>query len=273
MSGLAYLVKAHDYDRYISVLFAPASKREALFALYAFDAEVSRIADLVRDPMPGEIRLQWWRDVVNGERDGEAAGHPVASELLKTIDQCKLPRSAFGAYCEARVFDFYNDVMPDVTALEAYLGATQSAIIQLASMILDPEAARGVSEAAGHAGVAKGIAMILSHLPRIRRKGQGFLPLTILNAAGLSQEEFLIEPSAAAGKRLVEAMAALGHEHMEKFRSASKGAAASLKPAFSPLATVNRQLKVFETLIDPLRSSRAPSQLARLWDVGRFSFR
>ena len=78
MSELASLVKAHDYDRYIATLFAPQDKREALFSLYAFDAEVSRIAELVHDPMPGEIRLQWWRDVINGARDGEAAGHPVA---------------------------------------------------------------------------------------------------------------------------------------------------------------------------------------------------
>jgi 15-cis-phytoene synthase len=272
MSSLAGLVKGHDYDRYIATLFAPASKREALFALYAFDAEVLRISDLVHDPMPGEVRLQWWRDVANGERNGEAAGHRVASELLRTIDAYKLPRSAFDAYCEARIFDFYHDVMPDVTALEACLGATQSAVIQLAAMILEPDAARGASEAAGHAGVAKGIAMILNQLPRIRRKGQGFIPLTILTAAGLSQEEYLGELPSAAGKRLVEAMAALGREHLEKFGAASKAIESSLKPAFSPVATVNRQLKVVEKLSDPLRNTRKPSQLSQLWDVSRFAF-
>jgi 15-cis-phytoene synthase len=271
MSGLADLVKAHDYDRYIATLFAPASRREALFALYAFDAEVSRIADLVHDPMPGEIRLQWWRDVVNGERDGEAAGHPVAAALIKTITGHELPRSAFDAYCEARVFDFYQDVMPDRTALEAYLGATQSAVIQLAAMILDAKAARTASEAAGHAGVAKGIAVILRQLPRGRAKGQGFVPLTILNAAGLSQDTFLGEPSADASMRLAEAITALGYEHLAKFRALSNGIPASLKYALSPVATVERQFSLSAKLIDPLRGSREPSQLARLWDIARFT--
>jgi 15-cis-phytoene synthase len=272
MSALAELIKAHDYDRYIATLFAPAAKREALYSLYAFDVEVSRIADLVHDPMPGEIRLQWWRDVVNGERDGEAAGHPVASALLKTMREHQLPANALDAYCEARVFDFYNDVMPDVAALEAYLGATQSAVIQLAAMILDPEAAREASEAAGHAGVARGISRILRDLPRIRRKGQGFFPLVILNAAGLSQEEFAGEATEDAGKRLVGAMAALGDEHLRKFRTAAKGLAASLRPAFSTVANVERQMGMVTKLRNPLRSSQEMSRLMRMWSIACFSF-
>ncbi len=272
MSGLASLIKSHDYDRYVATLFAPAHKREALFSLYGFDAEVSRIADLVHDPMPGEIRLQWWRDVVNGSRDGEAKGHPVASALLKTISDHALPRQALDAYCEAHIFDFYHDVMPDRTALEAHLGATQSAIIQLAAMILDPDAARGASEAAGHAGVAKGIALILRDLPRIRRRGQGFVPLAILNAAGLSQELFLSEPSKEAGKRLVQALGALAGEHVQKFKAASASLPKSIRPAFAPMATIARWVRAVETLSDPLRSSGAPSQFARLWSVARASF-
>jgi 15-cis-phytoene synthase len=272
MSSLAELVKAHDYDRYIATLFAPASKREALFALYAFDAEVSRIAELVHDPMPGEIRLQWWRDVVNGERDGEAAGHPVAATLLKVISEHNLPRSAFDSYCEARISDFYQDVMPDRTALEAYLGATQSAVIQLASIILDPVAASRTSTAAGHAGVAKGIAIIIRRLPRIRAKGQGFVSQDILAAAGLSQGEFLEGPSAEAGRRLVRALTALGQEHFAKFRAASPALPRSLKPAFAPAGTIGRQLTLSQQLKDPLNRSREPAQLARLWAVARSSF-
>jgi 15-cis-phytoene synthase len=271
MSSLADLVKAHDYDRYIATLFAPASKREALFSLYAFDAEVSRISDLVHDPMPGEIRLQWWRDVVNGERDGEATGHPVASAMLKTLAEHKLPRSAFDAYCEARIFDFYQDSMPDRTALEAYLGATQSAIVQLAAIILDPNAASGASEAAGHAGVAKGVAQFLNDLPKIRHKAQGFVPVTILAAAGLSRQSFLGEASAEEGRRLTQALAALASEHLQSFKTASSGVQKSLKPAFAPIATVRRQIWAAETLSDPLRITGPASRFWRLWDVAKFS--
>ena len=72
-----------DRDRYLATLFAPADKREALFALYAFDAEIVRVRDLARELMPGEIRLQWWREVLLGERAGEAAANPVAAAVTE----------------------------------------------------------------------------------------------------------------------------------------------------------------------------------------------
>ena len=60
----ATLVREVDRERYLATLFAPASNRDALFALYAFNVETSRVRDLAREPMPGEIRLQWWREVL-----------------------------------------------------------------------------------------------------------------------------------------------------------------------------------------------------------------
>src|ERR1700687_2171596 len=81
----AALARAADRDRYLATLFAPADQRDALFALYAFNVEIGRVRDLAREPMPGEIGLQWWREVLTGERDGEAAAHPVAAALRETL--------------------------------------------------------------------------------------------------------------------------------------------------------------------------------------------
>ena len=81
----AALVREADRDRYLATLFAPAEHRDALFALYAFNVEIARVRDLAREPMPGEIRLQWWREALSGERAGEAAAHPVAAALRETL--------------------------------------------------------------------------------------------------------------------------------------------------------------------------------------------
>ena len=273
MSGLGAIVRAAGRERYVATLFAPEARREALFSLYAFDAEIDRIRDLVHDPLPGEIRLQWWRDVLNGERDGEARGHPVASALRETIAAHELPRSAFDAYCEARIFDFYHDVMPDQTALEAYLGATQSAIIQLAAMVLDKDAAKKASDAAGHAGVALGLVKILSQLSLIRRRGQGFVPQTILAAAGISNEEFLSGGDAAAGKRVCGALAALAQSHLTKLRALEPSLPKPLRPAFLPAASLTRRLKALEKADDPLNSAPEVSPLAVTWDIVRAALR
>jgi 15-cis-phytoene synthase len=64
----AELVRTADRDRFVSALFAPAQHRPALHALYAFNVEVARVREVAREPLPGEIRLQWWSEVINGER-------------------------------------------------------------------------------------------------------------------------------------------------------------------------------------------------------------
>ena len=129
------LVREHDKDRYLAALFAPAQQRGALFAIYAFNVEIVRVAAFVREPMAGEIRLQWWRDVLNGERNGEAAANPVAAALRDTIARFALPTEPLLRLLEARAFDLYDDPMPDVAALEAYLDATSSGLIALAAFI------------------------------------------------------------------------------------------------------------------------------------------
>ena len=66
------LVRAADKDRFLATLFAPARYSRALFSLYAFNVEVARIRELAREPMPGEIRLQWWRDVFSAAGGGKS---------------------------------------------------------------------------------------------------------------------------------------------------------------------------------------------------------
>ena len=117
-------------------MFAPAEQRGALYALYAFNAEVSRVRDIAREPLPGEIRLQWWIDVLRGERGGEAAANPVAAALLQTIERHDLSVAALGDLVEARLFDLYDDPMVTLADLDAYAVKTSSALIALAAQIL-----------------------------------------------------------------------------------------------------------------------------------------
>src|SRR5437868_7198846 len=89
------LVRAADKDRYLATLFAPERCRRALFALYAFNVEVARIRELAREPMPGEIRLQWWRDVFSSGGGSDFRADPVAAALSATIVRHALPLHAF----------------------------------------------------------------------------------------------------------------------------------------------------------------------------------
>lgn len=177
------LVRLHDRDRFLSTLFAPDEKRPHLLALYAFNVEVTRIRDAVTEPHLGLIRLQWWRDTVESLYEGgSGAGHPVAGALGESIREGGLPKQALLDLITAHEFDLYHDRMPDLTALEAYLGETASRLIQMAAMILDKANAPRASEAAGLAGVAQGLALVLAD-PRHR---DPFLPQGMDVAAAIA---------------------------------------------------------------------------------------
>lgn len=227
-------VREADRDRYLAALYAPEDRREALFALYAFNAEVAGIRDRIREALPGEIRLQWWRDVIAGR---PADGHPAAEALVEAIDRHGLPRAAFENYLEARLFDLYDDPMPTRADLEGYCGETASALIQLASLVLDPATAAAHGEAAGHAGCAQAIAGLLRVLPVHRRRGQCYVPQDILAAAGTTVADFLATTDHEACERVVSAVTALAREHLAAFGQAA-ALPPLLRPAYLPVALV-----------------------------------
>src|SRR6185312_1066980 len=117
----ADLVRRHDFVRYASALFVPADKRRALLALYAFNVEISRIRDQVSQPLPGEVRMQWWTDVLEGTDHGGVEGNPVAAELLRAIHDFGLPTEPLLRLIDEHQFDLYNDPMPTLAALEGYV--------------------------------------------------------------------------------------------------------------------------------------------------------
>ena len=100
----ADLARDHDFARYASTLFVPAAERRALLALYAFNVEIVRVRDQVTQPLPGEIRLQWWTDMLAGQVRGSAEGNPVAAELLIAIRNYNLPVEPLSRLVEEHQF-------------------------------------------------------------------------------------------------------------------------------------------------------------------------
>src|SRR3954468_23257894 len=105
----AELVRSHDFRRYASTLFMPAAQRRALLAIYAFNVEISRVREQVSQPLPGEMRLQWWTDMLAGAGHGGIEENPVAAELLKVIRDNRLPVDPLSRLVDEHQFDLYND--------------------------------------------------------------------------------------------------------------------------------------------------------------------
>lgn len=231
-----------DRDRYLACLLSPEDKRSGLASLYAFNAEIARVRDAVHEALPGEIRLQWWRDLLEGTAHGDAGGNPVAAGMLAAIDAHRLPRETLLAMIDARVGDLYDDPMAGRNELEGYAGETASALIQLASLILSADDAVLSAEAAGHAGVAQAIAGLVLLMPLHRRRGQLYVPLDILGATGLDRETFLAGQERDRISAAIEAFAGLGLEHLGKARRAGQVSKAVF-PAFLPAALAEPVLR------------------------------
>src|SRR6476659_4949837 len=101
----ADLVRTHDFARYASTLFLPQVQRRALLSVYAFNVEISRVRDQVSQPLPGELRLQWWIDMLAGRNHGSVEGNPVASELSWACRTWRLPVERLARLVEEHEFD------------------------------------------------------------------------------------------------------------------------------------------------------------------------
>jgi phytoene synthase len=262
-------VRTHDFERYASTLFVDADTRRALLALYAFNVEISRVREQVSQPLPGEIRLQWWTDMLAGAGHGGVEGNPVAAELLRAIRTCGLPVERLSRLIDEHQFDLYNDPMPSMAALEAYIYDTSSALFALGMQIL------GQSEAtdhlARHAGFTQGLVRVIAALPVDAARRQLFVPLQLLESHGSGTEEVF------AGKETPQLRAALdqligeARTHLKTAFELLASAPPEVRPLFLPLALVRRDLKRMSRADCDLFMPRATSRLRTLWTLWRAS--
>src|SRR6185503_2321174 len=185
------LVRSGDKNRFLATLFAPQKYRRALMALYAFNLEVARTRELAREPMPGEIRLQWWRDALGGAGRGDVGAHPVAAALRDVVVRYRLPPRMLDELIDARAFDLYDEPMASLSDLERYATQTSSTLIELAGRILCDGRDPAGSDLARYAGVAYAIAGLLRALPIHAARNQLYLPTELLDRYRVEAKDVL----------------------------------------------------------------------------------
>jgi phytoene synthase len=243
-------LRLRDTDLYFSSLFVPEAKRGAVQALYAFAAEVSRAPFLVSEAALGEIRLQWWHDTVDGIFHGDAQDSPVAQGLAEAARVGDLPKHALLNLIKAHQFDLYSDPMPSLNDLEAYLGETQSAVIQMTASILNADDALECSEASGLAGVAYGLASLLKALPQWLGQHSNFIPADMMAARGLDLEKLRAPEFEAARGVLLGELREHARARLSQARKLDWTIKPGLKPAFLHVALT-------ESYLDALRNAGA----------------
>ena len=239
----AELVRKADRDRFIATLFAPAELRPALHALYAFNAEVARTREMVREPLAGEIRLQWWSDVIDGERADEAGANPVAAALLTTIERYRLSSAKLVDLIEARRFDLYDEPIATVADLEIYAGKTSSVLFALAAQILAGADTEAVTTPAG---IAFAIAGLLRAFPLHAARGRLYVPMELLDRHQIRPDDIFAGRSSAGLQAAFSELNDLGRRHLDAAHQQMAALPPLAVPALLPVALVRPALMRLE---------------------------
>ena len=259
------LLRTDDPDAWLAALLAPAAARPHLHALGAFALEIGLVRSRVKQAIAGEIRLQWWQDVVDGERATEAAAHPVAAALSDTIARAALPRELLGDMLDGYRVDLYDEPPADLPALERRLAATRAVPIRLAARVLGGGAA--TDPAADDAGIAIGLADLLDEL---RGPHGPRLPTDLMARHGAGPDDLAAGRTMPAVEAVLADLRAEARARLAALR-AKRGALGDAGPAFLRAALVEPRLRRGERAADPFAPLAPLPQWRRQWRMWRAS--
>jgi phytoene synthase len=153
IKACAGLVERGDPDRFRTVMAAPVLARPILFALYAFNVEVARAPWVTQEPMIAEMRLQWWRDVLEEISEGK---RPRRHEVVTPLSEILAPEDAkrLDALVAIRRWDIYKDAFEDTDHFTRYIDQTSGHLMATAAQLLGPCDEAVVRDVAYASGVA-----------------------------------------------------------------------------------------------------------------------
>jgi len=242
LSYCAAQVRRHDPDRFLTTLFASREGREDLCTLYAFNLEVARTREAVKEAALGQIRLQWWRETLDEIYRGESRSHAVAAPLGELVLRCGLSRRHFERLIDTRERDLRDEPPQDLAELEAYADGTSSTLTALA---LEALGARGseANAAAADVGIAWALTGLLRAIPFHARQRRSYLPLDLMAKAGVTLDEHFDHGSTTGLAQAVRPVAARAADRIAAARRYRRKLPRSALPALLPATLAEAYLR------------------------------
>jgi NADH dehydrogenase [ubiquinone] 1 alpha subcomplex assembly factor 6 len=267
-------VRRFDRDRYLTALFAPADRRVDLLALYAFNVEVARIRELIREPMMGHVRLQWWRDAIAEIYAGRERRHQVVHGLAPAVRRHGLSRGHFDRLLDAREQDMSMEAPTDLPALVAYAQGTAGSLGLLAVEILGGSATRtphadsdvAVAAAAANAWTAHALVGLLRAVPYHARQHRIYLPQSLLAEHGVAPHDLLDLRPGPGLAVIARDVAAAAERLLDDSRRAIARPPRPLASAFLAATLARADLaRLQRANFDPFDSRPQQPAPARIW--------
>lgn len=222
----AAIARRHDRERYLACLFAPAGRRDALLAVLAANHEIAKTAEVVSEPDIGRIRLQWWRETLDGIDAGRPRAHEVAVPLAAAVARHGLRLERLRAVIDAREADLDAEPPAGIEELEAYARASAGELHAALAEILGADPGPAVD-----GGVAWGLLGLMRAAPALIQAGRMPFPAALLQESGLSAQKIRDQPAARELKSVVRPVVQTAMARLDALRDS----AGFHSPRFRPL--------------------------------------
>lgn len=228
---LAEEVKKHDYDRWLTTLFASARSRPAIYALLAFNVEISRVRETVSEVLLGDIRLQWWRDAVTGLQSGKTLEHPVVSALGEIIPHHSIDPDILLQIIDARARDLDPCPFKTTSDLLEYADGTGGLLNSLIFAAQELTSSEG-ELAARKAGAAYALCGIIRAIPYHTTQDLLLIPHDVLGGRGLDPVTVFVSENREAFHLAVKDMSLLAEKEQQMARDLIKARPSTEKSAY-----------------------------------------
>ncbi len=265
LSACGAIVRRHDRDRYLTSLFASPAAREGLFALLAFNHEVAKTAEVVSEPIIGQIRLQWWRESLDGIEAGTPRQHEVVTPLYDAVQAFGLSLSPLRRLIDARETDLEETAPADVNSLLEYCRATGGGLSRVCAQCF--EASEQEQDLAEEIGTSYALVGLIRATPGLAKTKRSIIPHTLWSDASVDEKAYFALRSEPGLERAVGELSALAADALASARS--KGRPRRLLPILLQAQLARGYLKTLSKAgnnpFSPDLVAESPGRILWLW--------
>lgn len=249
MPAYAKSLFERDPDRAYAALFAPESARHALLALYAFHHEIAKVREVVSEPMLGAIRLQWWREALDGLERGVTPRHELGAPLGEAMTRHGVAGAALHRMIDAREVDFDEVPFETESDLEVYVRDSAGVLVDTGARLLCHGEGKGsawsdeMTSCAHHAGLAWGLTGLLRALPFHARQRRCLLPRTLLSHRQIDPSQIFAGQTSPGLIGGFEDIVSLARTHLATARRDMGAVPRTALPAFLYVTLTDQYLK------------------------------
>lgn len=269
VSSLVRLARETAYDRYVqSLLVRPKSLRHDFLVLAAFCGEVARIPLLVREPMMGDVRFQWWHDVLKAMDFVAGAsvpdfGSPLANQVAQFVMRHPKAKPYMQQLLDARRMELNPENFLDQQSVDDYFDGVGQAPIQIGIICTGTQPTQSGTAALRDAGCAIAVCDLLLRLPRLQALDRAPHLANLVDKSG---------DTATANSEQFNSTAQLmqrARAHIASFRARQGEVSPTLFQASLPVALVEPYLNALQSRNRDADSTTNPltplGRLMRIW--------